>query len=64
MVYINNSQYKQDSAIKKEVTVTNSILEELKKIIQDSEIMKQDDARWPVNKVKTKQRILISLENK
>ena len=63
LVYVNNSQYKQDRAIKKEgkrimesinvtnlVYVTNDIVDELKKMIIDSQIMRQDDYKWPVKK--------------
>lgn len=45
--YANNSNYKNDVMIRKEVYVNKCVLEELKRIIQDSEIMKEDDALWP-----------------
>ncbi|XP_053216625.1 protein mago nashi homolog [Podarcis raffonei] len=50
--YANNSNYKSDVMIRKEAYVHKSVMEELKKIINDSEIMKEDDAsRLPPNRV-------------
>ncbi|XP_006238572.1 protein mago nashi homolog isoform X1 [Rattus norvegicus] len=60
--YANNSNYKNDVMIRKEVQtfpslrvsllfhmayVHKSVMEELKRIIDDSEITKEDDALWP-----------------
>jgi protein mago nashi len=45
--YANNSQYKKDRMIRKEVRVTPTILRELKRIIVESEIIKEDDNAWP-----------------
>merc|ERR1712070_967381 len=45
--YANNSNYKKDSLIRKEVFITQSVMEELKRIIEDSEVMKEDDNNWP-----------------
>ncbi len=38
--YANNSNYKDDFLIRKEVYVNDIVLEELRKIIDDSQIMK------------------------
>jgi len=38
--YANNSNYKNDTMIRKEVYVSNAVVSELKRIIEDSEIMK------------------------
>ncbi|TPX33002.1 hypothetical protein SmJEL517_g03986 [Synchytrium microbalum] len=46
--YANNSNYKNDSMIRKEVYVSPALMGELKRIIADSEIMKEDDKQWPV----------------
>lgn len=46
--YANNSNYKNDTLIRKEAFVTPAVLDELKRIIEDSEILKEDDANWPV----------------
>nr|XP_034963849.1 protein mago nashi homolog [Zootoca vivipara] len=50
--YANNSNYKvplykNDVMIRKEAYVHKSVMEELKRIINDSEITKEDDALWP-----------------
>nr|XP_008509193.1 PREDICTED: protein mago nashi homolog isoform X2 [Equus przewalskii]XP_008509194.1 PREDICTED: protein mago nashi homolog isoform X2 [Equus przewalskii] len=45
--YANNSNYKNDVMIRKEAYVHKSVMEELKRIIDDSEITKEDDVLWP-----------------
>lgn len=45
--YANNSNYKNDTLIRKEVYINRPVMEELKRIIVDSEIMKEDDELWP-----------------
>eukprot|EP01041_Mallomonas_annulata_P012048 gene12048-25245_t len=45
--YANNSNYKNDVMIRKEVTVSPAVISEFKRIIQDSEITKEDDHNWP-----------------
>uniref|UniRef100_A0A8C2UI19 Protein mago nashi homolog n=1 Tax=Chinchilla lanigera TaxID=34839 RepID=A0A8C2UI19_CHILA len=45
--YANISNYKNDVMIRKEAYVHKSVMEELKRIIDDSEITKEDDALWP-----------------
>lgn len=47
MRYANNSNYKQDMLIRKEVTLQGIVLEELQKIIRDSTVLREDDKRWP-----------------
>ena len=47
MRYANNSNYKNDTMIRKEAFVHKCVLEELKRIIEDSEIMAEDDSLWP-----------------
>uniref|UniRef100_A0A2I2Y7G9 Mago homolog, exon junction complex subunit n=1 Tax=Gorilla gorilla gorilla TaxID=9595 RepID=A0A2I2Y7G9_GORGO len=42
-----HSNYKNDVMIRKEAYVHKSMVEELKSIIDDSEITKEDDALWP-----------------
>ncbi|EDQ89714.1 uncharacterized protein MONBRDRAFT_32364 [Monosiga brevicollis MX1] len=46
--YANNSEYKNDSMIRKECYVSKAVLEEIKAIIEDSEITKEDDNLWPM----------------
>ncbi|KAG7022084.1 Protein mago nashi-like 2, partial [Cucurbita argyrosperma subsp. argyrosperma] len=45
--YANNSNYKNDTMIRKEVYLTPAVLRECRRIISDSEIMKEDDNNWP-----------------
>jgi len=45
--YANNSNYKNDTMIRKEAYVSQSVVTELKRIVHDSEIMKEDDNHWP-----------------
>jgi len=45
--YANNSRYKNETLIRKEVFVSPLVRQELKRIIQASEIMKEDDSLWP-----------------
>ena len=45
--YANNSQYKADSFLGKEVFVNNIILEELKRIVHQSGILEKSDNNWP-----------------
>ena len=61
MRYANNSNYKNDTMIRKEAFVNRCVLQgtplrdrsrlnpfsELKRIIEDSEILKEDDQMWP-----------------
>ncbi|KAI3659301.1 hypothetical protein MP638_003517 [Amoeboaphelidium occidentale] len=46
-LYLNNSNYKNDTLIKKEVFLSPLVLEQLAKIVSDSEIMEEDDTLWP-----------------
>lgn len=48
MRYANNSNYKNDTMIRKEVFVNEGVIEALKKVVKDSEIMKEDDRNWPM----------------
>jgi len=45
--YANNSHYKNETMIRKEVFVSESVLQELKRIIEDSEVLREDDSLWP-----------------
>merc|ERR1712135_241938 len=47
--YANNSIYKNDTMIRKEAHVTPAVMRELRKTIEDSEILKEDDNDWPVH---------------
>jgi len=45
--YANNSNYKNDVMIRKEVFTSRAVIEELKRIIDESELLKEDDSLWP-----------------
>jgi hypothetical protein len=47
--YANNSSYKtkQPVMIRKECTVGPAVIAELRRIVEDSEIVKEDDNLWP-----------------
>ena len=45
--YANNSSYKGDGMIRKECRVHPSVMEEIKRIVRESEVMKADDSKWP-----------------
>eukprot|EP01024_Parvocaulis_polyphysoides_P002187 TRINITY_DN1068_c0_g1_i2.p2 TRINITY_DN1068_c0_g1~~TRINITY_DN1068_c0_g1_i2.p2 ORF type:complete len:149 (-),score=18.21 TRINITY_DN1068_c0_g1_i2:221-667(-) len=47
LVYVNNSEYKNDKKIRKEMYVTQAVLDEISRIIKESEIMAEDDSNWP-----------------
>mmetsp|Transcript_25135 Transcript_25135/g.36957 ORF Transcript_25135/g.36957 Transcript_25135/m.36957 type:complete len:153 (-) Transcript_25135:255-713(-) len=44
--YANNSNYKLDTMIRKEVFLSPAVVEEIKRIIVESEITKEDDKHW------------------
>ena len=45
--YANNSNYKSDVMIRKELTVSPLVVETFRKIIADSGVLASDDAKWP-----------------
>ncbi|CAM9471847.1 unnamed protein product, partial [Sphacelaria rigidula] len=45
--YANNSNYKNDSMIRKEVVVSQAVLDEVRRIIQEADIIAEDDHNWP-----------------
>src|SRR5277367_3402210 len=78
--YANNSNYRNDSLIRKEsapvpvylelhhsnpnpVCVSSLMISEIKRIIIDSEIMKEDDSRWPQKNKDGRQELEIRLGN-
>lgn len=74
--YANDSQYRKDTLIRKEVTVNQIVLQELRKIIEDCEIMKyaiyqytcllrcrEDDKLWPQPDREGRQELEIVLGN-
>ncbi|EGO59393.1 hypothetical protein NEUTE1DRAFT_38114 [Neurospora tetrasperma FGSC 2508] len=61
--YANNSNYRNDSLIRKEMCVSSLVIDEIKRIIKDSEIMKEDDEKWPTKNKDGKQELEIRLGN-
>ncbi|MCJ1241759.1 Protein mago nashi 2 [Varicellaria rhodocarpa] len=61
--YANNSNYRNDSLIRKEVCVSALMVEMIKRIIKDSEIMKEDDTKWPEKNKDGRQELEIRLGN-
>jgi len=61
--YANNSRYKHEVMIRKEVFVSKTVLDELKRIITDSEVMKSDDSNWPEPDKNGTQEIEVVLNN-
>jgi protein mago nashi len=45
--YANNSNYKNDTMIRKEAFVSPTVVQELKRIIMESEVTREDDKSWP-----------------
>ncbi|SBT45376.1 hypothetical protein POVWA2_049780 [Plasmodium ovale wallikeri] len=60
--YANNSNYKNDKIIRKEAYVSKSVLNEVKRIIEESEICKESDKLWPVPDKVGKQELEIFLD--
>ncbi|KAH7114305.1 mago nashi protein [Dendryphion nanum] len=61
--YANNSNYRNDSLIRKEMCVSDALVAEIKKIVKDSEIMKEDDTKWPQKNKDGRQELEIRLGN-
>ncbi|KAL9109371.1 MAG: hypothetical protein Q9227_006001 [Pyrenula ochraceoflavens] len=61
--YANNSNYRNDSLIRKEMCVSSLMIQEIKRIIKDSEIMKEDDSKWPQKNKDGRQELEIRLGN-
>ncbi|CAG9977717.1 unnamed protein product [Clonostachys byssicola] len=61
--YANNSNYRNDSLIRKEMSVSSVIVDEIKRIIKTSEIIKEDDAKWPQKNKDGRQELEIRLGN-
>ncbi|CAI0650851.1 unnamed protein product [Colletotrichum noveboracense] len=61
--YANNSNYRNDSLIRKEMCVSALVVEEIKRIIKTSEILKEDDSKWPQKNKDGRQELEIRLGN-
>ena len=61
--YANNSNYRNDSLIRKEMCVSDTVVDEVRRIVRTSEIMKEDDAKWPQKNKDGRQELEIRLGN-
>ncbi|KAI9814483.1 MAG: hypothetical protein M1832_005889 [Thelocarpon impressellum] len=61
--YANNSNYRNDSLIRKEMCVSGLLVADIKRIIKESEIMKEDDTKWPEKNRDGRQELEIRLGN-
>ncbi|CAK7217317.1 hypothetical protein SCUCBS95973_003107 [Sporothrix curviconia] len=61
--YANNSNYRNDSLIRKEMYVSSVVVEEIKRIIKLSEITKEDDAKWPKKNKDGRQELELRIGN-
>ncbi|KAF8477048.1 Mago nashi protein [Kalaharituber pfeilii] len=61
--YANNSNYRNDLLIRKEMCVSALLIKEIKRIIRESEIMKEDDTNWPPRNKDGRQELEIRLGN-
>lgn len=61
--YANNSNYKKDTMIRKEVYVSRQVLDELSRIVNESCILKEDDSFWPKPDVVGRQELEIVIGN-
>ncbi|KAJ4353317.1 Protein mago nashi 2 [Didymosphaeria variabile] len=61
--YANNSNYRNDSLIRKEMCVSHAVVNEIRRIVKDSEILKEDDTKWPQKNKDGRQELEIRLGN-
>lgn len=61
--YANNSNYRKDSLIRKEMCLSNAMVEEIKRIVTLSDILKEDDVKWPRKNKDGRQELEIRLGN-
>ncbi|SAM64800.1 probable mago nashi protein [Ustilago bromivora] len=59
--YANNSNYRNDSLIRKEMWISPLMVDELRRIVKESEIMREDDAKWPKKNVAGRQELEVRL---
>ncbi|KZT60517.1 Mago nashi protein [Calocera cornea HHB12733] len=59
--YANNSNYRNDSLIRKEMYISPIVVQELKRIIETSDITKEDDANWPKKSIVGKQELEVRI---
>ncbi|KAK4686012.1 protein mago nashi, partial [Tremellales sp. Uapishka_1] len=60
--YANNSNYRNDSLIRKEMFVSPAVVEEMKRIIRESEVTKEDDVAWPKKNIVGRQELEVRID--
>ncbi|KAI9857408.1 MAG: hypothetical protein M1824_004816 [Vezdaea acicularis] len=63
MRYANNSNYRNDSLIRKEMCISSSMVDEIKRIIKTSEVTKENDDKWPEKNKDGRQELEIVMGN-
>lgn len=61
--YANNTNYKGDRLILKEVLLSDSVMEQMKRIVAESGVMNHDDYNWPEPNEDGRQDLEISYGN-
>ncbi|KIO26927.1 hypothetical protein M407DRAFT_243547 [Tulasnella calospora MUT 4182] len=61
--YANNSNYRKESLIRKEMYISNLMVKELKRIVEASDITKEDDTNWPKRNIVGRQELEIRIGN-
>ncbi|AYO44528.1 Mago nashi protein [Malassezia restricta CBS 7877] len=59
--YANNSNYRNDSLIRKEMWISPLMTDQLRSIVESSEILKEDDTTWPKRNANGRQELEIRL---
>lgn len=61
--YANNSNYKSETMIRKEVHLSAQVMDEFRRIVMDSEVTKEDDRKWPRPDAVGRQELEIKMGN-
>lgn len=61
--YANNSNYRNDDLIRKELWVGELLANQIKKVVNEAEILKENDVNWPKRNVNGRQELEIKLDN-
>jgi len=62
--YVNSTNYKGERDIRKEFCVTTQVLQEMERIVRDSQILREEDKDWPQPNRDGKQNLEIHVEGK
>jgi len=58
-----NSNYRNEGLIRREMNLSQATLDAIKKIVDQSQVVKEDDANWPKKNVVGKQELEVKLDN-